>query len=43
MTDREFWLVVRQALLLLVDAIERRLELPRTAQLKRAGEKNGKV
>lgn len=35
MTDREFWLIVRQALLMLVDAIERRLELPRTSQLKR--------
>lgn len=35
MSEREFWLLVRQALLLFVDAIERRFELTRTAELKR--------
>lgn len=33
--EREFWLLVRQALLLFVDAIERRLNWqPRTAALR---------
>ena len=38
MEDREFWLVFRQALLMIVDAIERRLRLPpeqRTAEMRR--------
>jgi len=35
MQDREFWLLFRQALLLMVDAIERRLEIPRTAELRK--------
>jgi hypothetical protein len=33
--DREFWLIVRQALLLMVDAIERKLCLPRTSELRK--------
>ena len=33
--DREFWLMVRTALLLIVDAIERKLCLPRTAELRK--------
>lgn len=36
MSDAEFWLIVRQALLLFVDAIERKLALPRTAELRKA-------
>lgn len=35
MTDREFMMLFRQALLLMVDAIERKLGLPRTADLRR--------
>lgn len=35
MSDNEFWLIVRQALLLFVDAIERKLALPRTAELRK--------
>ena len=34
-SDRDFWLLLRQALLLMVDAIERRLEMARTAELRR--------
>ena len=35
-SDRAFWMLVRQALLLQVDAIERRLEInPRTARLRK--------
>jgi hypothetical protein len=35
MTDRDFWLVIRQALLLIVDAIERKWCIsPRTAELR---------
>ena len=33
-TDRDFWLLLRQALLLMVDAIERRLSMARTAELR---------
>jgi hypothetical protein len=34
--EREFWMLIRQALLMVVDAIERRLEIsPRTSELKR--------
>ena len=36
MTDKEFWILVRQALLLFVDAIERRYGLRRTAELRKA-------
>lgn len=36
MTDKEFWLLVRQALLMFVDAIERRYDLRRTAELRKA-------
>jgi hypothetical protein len=32
MSDRDLWLAVRQALLLIVDAIERRWGLARTSQ-----------
>jgi len=36
MKDREFWLALRQALLFMVDAIERRFEFsPLTAQLRK--------
>ena len=36
MTDREFWLILRQALLLIVDAIERKWDIcPRTAEMRR--------
>ena len=34
-SDRDFWLLIRQALLLAVDAIERRMGLGRTAELRR--------
>lgn len=35
MTEREFWIAVRQALLMLVDALERKLNItPTTAQLR---------
>ena len=38
MTDRDFWLRERQALLLQVDNIERMLGIePRTAELRQAG------
>ena len=37
MSDTEFWLAVRQALLMLIDAIERRWQIaPRTAELRKA-------
>ncbi len=36
MDEREFWLLIRQALLMFIDAIERRYNLPRTAELRRA-------
>lgn len=35
MDDKQFWLLVRQALLLFVDAIERRYGLKRTAELRK--------
>jgi hypothetical protein len=36
MNDRPFWLQVRQALLMIVDAIERTLGMePRTSELRR--------
>lgn len=38
MEEKEFWLLVRQAFLLLVDAIERKLHLPaeqRTAEMRK--------
>jgi len=36
--DKEFWLLIRQALLLFVDAIERKfLVSPRTAEMRKGG------
>lgn len=36
MSEREFWLTIRQGLLLVVDAIERKLEMNlRTADLRK--------
>ena len=37
MSDREFWLAVRQALLMLLDALERRHlpDVTRTAELRK--------
>jgi len=36
MTDYEFWLILRQALLLMVDAIERKFDIrPRTCELRK--------
>jgi hypothetical protein len=36
MADREFWMLIRQALLMALDAIERMLEIqPRTAELRK--------
>jgi len=36
MDEREFWMAVRQALLMVLDALERRLGIePRTAELRR--------
>ena len=36
MTDRDFWLQIRQALLMLNDCIERRWEIePRTSKLRK--------
>lgn len=36
MTDREFWLGIRQALLMALDALERKLSIePRTAELRK--------
>ena len=32
---REFWLAIRQALLMIVDALERELDLPRTSELRK--------
>jgi len=37
--DREFWLVMRQAVLIVLAALEARLELPRSRAAKRAGRK----
>jgi len=35
-SDRDFWLIIRQALLLIVDAIERKFDIcPRTAEMRR--------
>ncbi len=34
--EREFWILIRQALLLVVDAIERKFNIsPRTSELRR--------
>ena len=33
--SRNFWLTIRQALLLIVDAIETELEMPRTSELRK--------
>ena len=36
MPDREFWMLIRQALLMALDAIERMLAIePRTAELRK--------
>jgi len=36
MTDPDFWLAIRQALLMMLDAIERRLSIqPRTAEIRK--------
>jgi len=36
MPDREFWMAIRQALLMALDAIERMLDIqPRTAELRK--------
>ena len=41
--DREFWMLVRQALLLFIDAIERKLCLaPRTAELRKTERVNSR-
>jgi len=38
MTDRDLWLSIRQALLMIVDAIERKFDInPRTAELRKLG------
>lgn len=43
MKDREFWLRVRQAMLMLVDTVERQLGVrPRTADLRRK-QKQGRI
>ena len=41
MSDNDFWLAVRQALLMIVDAIERRFCIePRTAELRKILKQN---
>jgi hypothetical protein len=41
--DRAFWLQVRQALLMLVDCIERALEIaPRTSELRKEAKRDAK-
>ena len=35
MNDKEFWMLFRQALLLLIDAIERKLGIDRTAEIRK--------
>jgi len=36
MSDREFWILVRQALLMLIDSIERKWGInPRTSELRK--------
>jgi len=40
--SREFWLAMRQALLMLVDALERELGIsPRTAELRKTRKESG--
>ena len=40
MTDREFWLGVRQALLMFLDSLERWLKIvPRTAELRKGAKR----
>ena len=40
--SRDLWLAIRQALLMIVDAIERELNLtPRTAELRRDKKRSG--
>jgi hypothetical protein len=33
--ERAFWLAMRQALLMMVDAIEQRLQMPRTSEIRK--------
>ena len=41
MTDRDFWLAIRQAMLMALDALERWLGLePRTAELRKQARRN---
>lgn len=36
MSEREFWIMIRRALLIVLDAIERKCEIsPRTAELRK--------
>jgi hypothetical protein len=35
MTDRELWVAIRRALLMVVDAIERYLGMTRTAEIRK--------
>ena len=35
MKDREFWMAVRQGLLMMVDAIERMLDMERTSDIRK--------
>lgn len=35
MDERAFWLLMRQALLLMVDAIEQRLQMARTSEIRK--------
>ena len=41
LSEREFWLIIRQALLLFVDAIERRYAIPRTSELRKLCKSDG--
>jgi hypothetical protein len=36
MTEREFWLAIRSALLMFIDAIERKYGLERTSEIRKA-------
>jgi hypothetical protein len=42
MSEREFWIAVRQALLMLVDAVERKLQMSPTTSEIRQWHKHGK-
>jgi len=44
MTEREFLLAIRQALLMIIDALERKLEIhPRTAEYKHIAKEGNRV